>query len=109
MMARMTTEADRANESDADYYARRSGEALRAAERAATQQARAFHHVIAETYFDRAAMLARAHQPLNERERLWVDRAIAAGLAAHTKYPHAREAHRRIASEFQRRIDALPD
>jgi hypothetical protein len=105
----MTSTADRAPENEVDYYARRAAEALDAAEQAATLHARAFHHAMAETYFDRAAMLAHARQPLSERERLWIDRAIAVGLAVHTKYPHAREAHRRIAAEIQRRIDAFLD
>lgn len=104
----MTTAADQASESDTDYYQRRARDALRAAEHAATPQARAFHHAMAETYLDRAAMLARPCGLLGERERLLVDRAISAGLAVHTKYPHAREVHRRIAGEIQRRIDALP-
>jgi hypothetical protein len=96
-------------EHEYEYYARRSREEWAASVRASTQHARALHQVLAETYAELATMLAGSPQPLGEHERLCVGLAIAAGLAAHTRCPDAREYHRAIAAEYRRRMKTSAD
>lgn len=104
----MQKRSDSENESEADYFARRANDCRRAARAAASDEARRFHLILAETYQERARMFASGVTPDTDEARLMVNRAIAIGLAGHGAAPETRMAHRAIALEYERRGRKAP-